>query len=139
MIRKGPPAAGKFKRAGAVSPSGPDFAEACFGHGNYLVSQGRLAEAADLYRSAIAVRPNHADALTNLGNILYQLGQAEEAIEAWWRVTTVAPDHPLPHLNLGIALSKLGKPDLSRNYPLRHGRACPWLVPAIHAVQPPMT
>jgi 2-polyprenyl-3-methyl-5-hydroxy-6-metoxy-1,4-benzoquinol methylase len=111
MNRKERRAGKKSKKSGMVAASGlPDFAEACFSHGNLLASQGRLIEAADHYRRAIAARPDHAEAATNLGSALFELGQTEEAIDVWRRVTTVAPRHPMPHMNLGVAFAKLGRP-----------------------------
>ena len=38
-----------------------------------------IAEAADAFRKAIALRPNYAVAHSNLGNALAQLGDAKEA------------------------------------------------------------
>src|SRR5262245_12653557 len=111
MNRKERRAGKKSKTSGMVTASGlPDFAEACFGHGNLLASQGRLIEATDHYRRAIAARPDHAEAATNLGSALFELGQTEAAIDVWRRVTTVAPRHAMPHMNLGVAFAKIGRP-----------------------------
>ena len=57
-------------------------------------------KAADLYRSAVALRPDFAEALSNLGHVLQPLGKPDDALTCWV-----------------LALEK--KPELARGYFLR--------------------
>jgi tetratricopeptide (TPR) repeat protein len=60
----------------------------------------QLDKSADLYRSALALRPDFPEALSNLGHVLQTLGRGDEALTCWVS-----------------ALEK--KPELARGYFLR--------------------
>lgn len=71
--------------------------------------QGQHAEAADLVRRAVNLRPDDAALQLNLGNALKALGELEAAIERFRNALTLAPAFPLAHYNLGNAYAALGR------------------------------
>ncbi len=72
---------------------------------------GRLDEAEDLYREALALDPDGAQVIHGIGNLLQQRGAFAEAIEHYRRVLSLAPDLALAHYNLGYSLEQLGRRD----------------------------
>lgn len=70
--------------------------------------QGRLGEACDHLRRAVAERPDAAEANNNLGLALSQAGRHEEALAPLQKATAVNPRHALAHNNLGNAHRSLG-------------------------------
>jgi tetratricopeptide (TPR) repeat protein len=71
--------------------------------------QGEHAEAADLVRRAVDLRPDDAALQLNLGNALKALGQLEAAIERFRNALTLSPAFALAHYNLGNAYAALGR------------------------------
>lgn len=71
--------------------------------------QGQHAEAADLVRRAVALRPDDAALQLNLGNTLKALGQLEGAIERFRNALTLSPAFALAHYNLGNAYAAIGR------------------------------
>ncbi|WP_028215881.1 tetratricopeptide repeat protein [Paraburkholderia oxyphila] len=71
--------------------------------------QGQHAEAADLVRRAVELRPDDAALQLNLGNALKALGQLDGAIERFRNALTLAPTFPLAHYNLGNAYAATGR------------------------------
>ncbi|QGZ62018.1 tetratricopeptide repeat protein [Paraburkholderia acidisoli] len=71
--------------------------------------QGQHAEAADLVRRAVALRPDDAALQLNLGNTLKALGQLEGAIERFRNALTLSPAFALAHYNLGNAYATIGR------------------------------
>ena len=71
--------------------------------GNTLQALGRLDEAAESCREAIALKPDYAEAHYNLGNSLQELDRldAEESYQIALR-----PDLAEAHSNLGIVSLK---------------------------------
>jgi predicted O-linked N-acetylglucosamine transferase (SPINDLY family) len=80
-----------------------------FQHGLSMHKQGRLDEAAEIYRLVLAGQPNHFAALHLTGLIQYQKGVPAEAI-AWYR-RAIAADANAPEVysNLGLAQQALGQ------------------------------
>ncbi len=72
---------------------------------------GRLAEAEELYRGILQVRPDHPGTNNNLGLALKDQGKLEEAAATFRRVLAVKPDDPLAHTNLGNVLRLQGEPE----------------------------
>ncbi len=102
----------KQRRASKTAPSQPaasmpeTFARAVQFH-----HAGRLVEAQQLYRRALAMEPRHADSLHRLGVIAYQAGQPALAVE-WIRKAIAQNAVAAPyHLHLGLALAALGRVD----------------------------
>ncbi len=71
--------------------------------------QGQHAEAADLVRRAVDLRPDDAALQLNLGNALKALGQLEAAVERFRNALTLSPAFALAHYNLGNAYAVLGR------------------------------
>ncbi|MDR3100850.1 MAG: tetratricopeptide repeat protein [Paraburkholderia sp.] len=71
--------------------------------------QGQHAEAADLVRRAVDLRPDDAALQLNLGNALKALGELEGAIERFRNALTLAPAFALAHYNLGNAYAAVGR------------------------------
>ena len=82
-----------------------------FERGTALHRQGRLADAAESYRRAIALAPKAADAHLNLGAALQQLGDHAEAEAAFRRVLAIDPRSLAAQFNLGLSLAALGRND----------------------------
>jgi len=58
----------------------PANRELLVGFGNHLLSQSRLAEAAEIYLQTISLYPDYSPALNNLAHTLLQLDQPEQAL-----------------------------------------------------------
>ncbi|MGQ9365116.1 tetratricopeptide repeat protein [Azospirillum sp. ST 5-10] len=89
-------------------------------HANFaraLRAEGRLPEAADSLRRAIALQPA-ADAFFSLGNVLKQAGQTAEAAERYRDALALKPDFVEARINAAAALDALGR----RNEALAHLR-----------------
>ncbi|MEM5326876.1 tetratricopeptide repeat protein [Paraburkholderia sp. JHI2823] len=71
--------------------------------------QGQHAEAADLVRRAVTLRPDDAALQLNLGNALKALGELDGAIERFRNALTLAPAFALAHYNLGNAYAAIGR------------------------------
>ena len=71
--------------------------------------QGQHAEAADLVRRAVDLRPDDAALQLNLGNALKALGHLDDAIERFRNALSLAPTFALAHYNLGNAYSSIGR------------------------------
>jgi tetratricopeptide (TPR) repeat protein len=78
---------------------------------------GRMAEARDAYRQALALDPRHEDALYYLGNVELDLGHYQDAGSAWERLLQLNPSSSRTHSRLGdlYACIEAGAPtDLAR-------------------------
>ncbi|MEE2745907.1 MAG: tetratricopeptide repeat protein [Pseudomonadota bacterium] len=73
-----------------------------------LVNEGKLAEAAEVYRSVIFDAPGHPFAHHNYAILLRKLNQIEEAIEQSQRAYELFPDNPTIILSLGLSLEMGG-------------------------------
>lgn len=85
----------------ASLPAGPDSSVV---QGHILGARGKWAEAAALYRHAIAARPADALLRNALGYALLRGGQTGPAIEALRGAADLAPAHPAIRNNLLLAL-----------------------------------
>lgn len=79
--------------------------------GGVLKDRGRLAEAADYYRQALAVRPDYVSARINLGAVLMGQNRGADAIEQFRAALRLDPDNAGAHYNLAFALSATGRLD----------------------------
>jgi tetratricopeptide (TPR) repeat protein/4-amino-4-deoxy-L-arabinose transferase-like glycosyltransferase len=75
-----------------------------------LHEEGRLDEAVDHYRRAIALKPDYTPAFTNMGVTLVAKGLLDEGIVAFERAIALRPDYPEAHYNLANALMKQNRP-----------------------------
>jgi len=78
--------------------------------GSALQSAGRIDEAIDRYKKAIAIKPDYAPAYSNLGSALLAKGDAAGAINAYQQALSIDPDFSDAHFNLGNALMRVGDP-----------------------------
>lgn len=77
------------------------------------VDEEKYAEAIELFRQAISLRPDYAIAYGNLGATFYRTGQFEEAITALKKAIQLDPALAEAHYRLGVVYSDLGKSDES--------------------------
>lgn len=74
-----------------------------------LHETGRLQEAVDTFRRALAMQPRWADAWNNLGNIYQDLRQPAEAISCYRRAIQFQPRSVYAWRNLGYVLKEQGE------------------------------
>jgi len=75
-----------------------------------MLAEGRLEDAARMYKEAIALDPEYsADAHNELGNVLYTAGRPQEAIPHYREILRLAPRYAEPHYHLGMALDAVGQ------------------------------
>src|SRR6266850_1416776 len=79
--------------------------------GAALQSDGRLDEAIEHYRRAIAIRSDYAPAQNNMGAALRANGQVADAVASYERALAWRPDYPEAHYNLANLLLDEGKLD----------------------------
>lgn len=79
-----------------------------------LHRRGRLAEAADVYRSLIRKSPRHADALHLLGCVELAERRTGAALDLMRRAVAIAPDVPLYRENLAEAHHRAGDREAAR-------------------------
>lgn len=70
------------------------------GRGHALHAQGRLQEAAQAFRTALAVGTRSADAYNRLGVVLFQSGDLHSARQHFERALMLQPDHDDARANL---------------------------------------
>ena len=75
-----------------------------------LQYEGKLDQAAELYRLILRQEHGHFDALNNLGAIRAQKGFAAEAEKLFRRALRQRPQSPETHYNLALALGALNRP-----------------------------
>ncbi len=88
-------------------------------HGNYVAHHnyglaiadepGRLPEAINHYRAALAIRRDSVEAHSDLGNALSQTGALREAAAQYQAALQIAPDSAIPHNNLGNTFFRMGR------------------------------
>jgi tetratricopeptide (TPR) repeat protein len=80
--------------------------------GGNLADAGKLEEAINNYRAALAIAPNDtfaANVHCLIGNALDRAGQPVEAEREFWEAVRIDPDLFLAHCNLGILLKQSGR------------------------------
>jgi len=87
-----------------------DLADALIAEGNKTEDSGRLREACERYRDAVAVSPRYAKAHLNLGIGLEASGDADGAIGSFEAALALEPGNPFASYNLGNLLFKRGDP-----------------------------
>ncbi|MCC6538369.1 MAG: tetratricopeptide repeat protein [Bryobacterales bacterium] len=99
------PAARALARAIALEPD----AVAAYRLGVALARLGRLEEAAEAYRRALALDGSLAEAWNNLGHVTAQQGRPEEALAPLAEALKHRPDYVEARYNLGVTLQSLGR------------------------------
>ncbi|WP_322089295.1 tetratricopeptide repeat protein [Burkholderia sp. BCC1999] len=79
--------------------------------GNMLRAHGRLDDAIDAYRRAIALAPGYAEAHSNLGNALRDAYDPDAAMLSCAQALALRPDYAPAYNNLGNALRDKGEAD----------------------------
>jgi len=82
--------------------------------GNTLLAEGRLEEAATLYKLGMRLDPTHVGAAYNFANALHKQGKIEEAIAGYRLALKLEPRSIEAHNNLGVALLTAGRVDEAR-------------------------
>jgi Flp pilus assembly protein TadD len=86
----------------------PDYAEAYYGLGVAVASQGRLEQAIACYRNAIKADANNALAHNNLGFALLTCAEYDEALDHFKAAVQIKPDFAEAHYNYAMTLHTLG-------------------------------
>jgi protein O-GlcNAc transferase len=89
-----------FQKSAAIRPN-PQALDSLAG---VLQRVGRIDEAIETYRRAIALKPDFAEAFSNLGNALWIAARFHESAAACKTAIQLRPDFLEPHSNLGNAL-----------------------------------
>lgn len=89
-----------------------------------LHASGRLDEALERYRSALAANPNHARAQLGLAQSLYERGMFEQAVDAFEKAYRLDPESArdglaAAHRDLGEVFDSESRPDRARPHFLR--------------------
>ncbi|MDR5171204.1 tetratricopeptide repeat protein [Methylobacillus flagellatus] len=71
-----------------------------------LEGQGKLQDAVQCYRKALAINPSISEMHFNLGSVLSQLGHDDEAVTSYRRAIQISPGLAVAHFNLGALLQK---------------------------------
>jgi tetratricopeptide (TPR) repeat protein len=66
-----------------------------------------IAEAMEIYRAILTIRPGHAQALINLGTIHYNLREYGEAERLYREATVADPEYALAFFDLGNVLDEM--------------------------------
>jgi tetratricopeptide (TPR) repeat protein len=94
------------RRGGPSAGPGPVIAEALAFH-----RSGRLAEAVDAYRRALAEAPAQPHVLANLAGALAGLGKHADAIQCLRQALDIDPEFATAHYDIGVLLQGQGKLD----------------------------
>lgn len=94
-------------RAGPAAGA-KEAAERLIAQGNRAETEGRLGEACQLYREAVAAAPVYSKAHLNLGIGLQALGDADAAVAAYEAALAVDSAEPYANYNLGRLLYDRG-------------------------------
>lgn len=97
----------KTRRAAPADADNP--IKALFRRGLTLQEQGKLTEAAVIYRRVLEADPKHLDARNNLGNVLRDSGDTDASVACYQEVMAIDPNYALAHFNLGNARRNEGK------------------------------
>jgi len=100
----------------------PKDADAHFGLGVALRSQGRDAEAVDAYEAALRISPTDFESWANLAAALGSLGQYDDETAAYRRAVVLRPSDLKAWINLGISRTSAGRPDEAED-PFRQAAA----------------
>jgi len=87
----------------------PDHGGALFNHGNLLLAQDRLDDAARRFAQVMALDPHHRQARVNLGVVRQRQGRLAEAEQAFRSALTLSPHDAEAGFNLASLLEEQGR------------------------------
>ena len=87
------------------------LADTLIAEGNRAEDSGRLGEACERYREAVAASPGYARAHLNLGIALEALGDSDGAIRSFETALAIEPENPFANYNFGNLRFKQGALD----------------------------
>ena len=76
-----------------------------------LMETGKVDEAIEHYRKALALNPKYVEAYDDLGEALAEKGNDEEAIRQFETAVRLNPKFTIAHANLGMVLVRTGRMD----------------------------
>ncbi len=79
--------------------------------GNAAAREGRLAEAEEAYRQAVAADATNPRAHQSLGTVLVRRGNPQAALEHFGVAVRLEPENARAHSDLGVLLGELGQND----------------------------
>jgi tetratricopeptide (TPR) repeat protein len=88
----------------AVKLNPTQFPDAYYNYGVLLIMEGKLEEAEQAFRKALAISPSYAAAHNDLGNVLERQGKLAEAAAEYAKAIEGDPSFRRGHFNLGRAL-----------------------------------
>ncbi len=114
----------------AVLAAHPEHPEALRLRGILAYRSRRPDIARDLYRRALAQRPDDALLNSDLGSALMALGEVDAAFERWRHACALDPDAPMPWFNLGRNLQVQGRSEEAADALAQACALAPSLLPA---------
>lgn len=84
------------------------FPDAYYNYGVLMVKAGRLPEAEEAFRGALAINPHYAEAANDLGYLLEREGKLAEAAGQYRQAIADQPSFRQAHFNLGRILVNQG-------------------------------
>jgi tetratricopeptide (TPR) repeat protein len=112
------------------SPARSVSAGEVFRQATMLHREGRLAEAAQLYRTVLRVAPDHVESLHSLGFICNQVGRFADAVALFEKALAGDPNAARIHNDLGIALQGLQRQEAAVGHYRDAARLAPELIEA---------
>jgi len=79
-------------------------------------NQGKTAEAIELFKKSIHIKPRYASAYNNLGVALESIGKADRAADLYATAIQLEPEFKNPYVNLAFVLLHQGKPEEAIKY-----------------------
>jgi tetratricopeptide (TPR) repeat protein len=92
-----------------ISIEDPDDANAIAGCADHLVKQGKLKEAEEIYRKALAIAPRYADVRCRHGQVLLELNEIDKAIAEFREAVEINSRYAEAHALLGVGLRRVGE------------------------------
>jgi len=99
----------KWETRGLASLRSLETVDEMVARGKSILDQGRVDEAAGIFRGAIARQPDHAEAHAQLGVVYYHLGDKRGALVELENVVAIAPGYVEAHFSLGTVYAELGE------------------------------
>jgi protein O-GlcNAc transferase len=105
-----------IRRALELSPRDKSKAPFLNNLGSAQQAMGRLREAVESYREAIALSPDFAEAHFNLALVRKLLGEKTEALAGFKRAARLKPNNHEAFFNIGILLHEKGRHDFALSF-----------------------